>query len=378
MSNEQLTEAVSDQLRDLLATLEGFDWVGRRLQPAGIGHLVDSLRPMQAPLAESSARLAALGWPEHLAEDGARLERAGHIVLQALESFLGGGDGSATMFDGSGMLQYYRALRCRVGAFEELYPLANVLVPVGRYFLEAAARDSNLLLQRLAAGPEDPATHVGFVDVDNGRGTRGGFTLYVPEYYTAERSWPLVVALHGGSGHGADFVWSWLGEARSRGMIVLSPTAQGDTWSMFSPSLDGGAIEAMVENVSRRWSVDAERILLTGMSDGGTFSLIAGFHETSPFTHLAPMCGVLPPLSVEARERVAGLPIYLVHGTLDWMFPAEVARMANDELSRLGAAITYREIADLSHTYPREENAAIADWFGVPLDLPVEGDDEPV
>ncbi len=26
-------------------------------------------------------------------------------------------------------------------------------------------------------------------------------------------------------------------------------------------------------------------------------------------------------------------------------------------------AVVYREIADLSHTYPRDKNAAILDWF---------------
>ena len=32
-------------------------------------------------------------------------------------------------------------------------------------------------------------------------------------------------------------------------------------------------------------------------------------------------------------------------------------------LKEAGAAVVYREIADLSHTYPRDENARILDWF---------------
>ena len=28
-----------------------------------------------------------------------------------------------------------------------------------------------------------------------------------------------------------------------------------------------------------------------------------------------------------------------------------------------GAAVTFREIADLSHTFPRDETGAILDWF---------------
>ena len=61
--------------------------------------------------------------------------------------------------------------------------------------------------------------------------------------------------------------------------------------------------------------------------------------------------------------RVRGLPVHIVHGTRDWMFPPEIAQGAERTLSEAGAAVVYREIADLSHTYPRDENARILDWF---------------
>ena len=32
-----------------------------------------------------------------------------------------------------------------------------------------------------------------------------------------------------------------------------------------------------------------------------------------------------------------------------------------------GADIHFEEVADLSHTYAREQNALILDWFGCPL-----------
>ena len=37
--------------------------------------------------------------------------------------------------------------------------------------------------------------------------------------------------------------------------------------------------------------------------------------------------------------------------------------MARDALSAAGADVIYREIADLSHTYPRDENPRILDWL---------------
>jgi phospholipase/carboxylesterase len=55
--------------------------------------------------------------------------------------------------------------------------------------------------------------------------------------------------------------------------------------------------------------------------------------------------------------------VRLCHGALDWLFPVALARAARDELARAGAAIEYREVADLSHAYPREENDGILRWL---------------
>ena len=136
------------------------------------------------------------------------------------------------------------------------------------------------------------------------------------------------MALHGGSGHGRDFLWTWLVEARTRGAILLSPSSLDSTWSLMGRDLDSGNVAAMVERISQRWHVDRQKLLLTGMSDGGTFCYVSGLRPDSPFTHLAPSSASFHPLLVEgtSRERLAGLPIYLMHGVLDWMFPVDIAR----------------------------------------------------
>ena len=72
----------------------------------------------------------------------------------------------------------------------------------------------------------------------NDTSERGGYSVYVPEDYDPARAYPLVMALHGGAGHGRLFLWSWLREARGRGVILVAPTATGDTWSLMEP--DGG------------------------------------------------------------------------------------------------------------------------------------------
>jgi phospholipase/carboxylesterase len=101
------------------------------------------------------------------------------------------------------------------------------------------------------------------------------------------------------------------------------------------------------------------------MSDGGTFCYVTGLESASPFTHLAPVSATFHPLMAEMADaqRLRDLPVYLVHGQLDWMFPVEVARQTQAALSAAGADVTYRELDDLSHCYPREINPVILNWL---------------
>ena len=137
------------------------------------------------------------------------------------------------------------------------------------------------------------------------------------------------------------------------------------------PDVDAQMLRTMLDYVREHWTVDTDRILLTGLSDGATYSVLCGLQDDMPFTALAPVSGVLHPANLVNGnlQRAAGTRIYLVHGALDWMFPVATARMAHRELQRAGASIVFREIEDLSHTYPREENALILEWFDPSLRL---------
>ena len=109
----------------------------------------------------------------------------------------------------------------------------------------------------------------------------------------------------------------------------------------------------------------ATDMLLTGMSDGGTFCYVSGLEAASPFTHLAPVSATFHPLMAEMADatRLQRLPIFITHGKLDWMFPVQTARQTQAALAAAGADVTYREIDDLSHTYPREINAELLEWL---------------
>jgi phospholipase/carboxylesterase len=359
-----IAETTDALLAALLGALDRVEWVQRHLFPPRARELAAGLAPHAARLTDPLRSLEAAAWPEHLR---ALRERLALVTRQALELIA-----AFTVAAQSGEpIGLYRALRRFALLQETLYPLCPVLAPVSRWFLEPDRRTDDALVGRLrdAALREDTA-RVGVLHASDDRGDRGGLSLYVPETWDGRVPAALVVALHGGSGHGRDFLWSWVREARSRGVLLLSPTAQERTWSiMGGEDVDAPRLRGAVEEVAARYNVDRARVLLTGMSDGATYALLCGLGGATPFTHLAPACGVLHPVLLAGGGIAAarGRPIYLVHGALDWMFPVSTARMARQALEAAGARVVYREIEDLSHTYPRDENPRILDWLLAPL-----------
>jgi phospholipase/carboxylesterase len=353
-----MSEAVVDDivavLPLLLDSLEALGFVARHLNPPDFDRVMDAVGTPDQALQGVRTRLA--DWPSEFAYIQGALQTAGDAALAAFE-------GLRAVQNGNGdLVAVFRALRYAPRAQEALYPLAAKFPPVSSFFIDPALRDDAGLLARLAAPAHQ---NTGVIHDHNEAGSRGGFSLYVPEYYTPDRAWPLVMALHGGSGNGRGFLWSWLRDARSHGAILVAPTATGNTWALMGEDTDTPNLCRIVGQVRERWNIDPDRLLLTGMSDGGTFCYVTGLESASPFTHLAPVSATFHPLMAEIAdaERLRGLPIYLVHGRLDWMFPVQVARQAQQLLSAAGADVIYREIDDLSHCYPREINPAILNWL---------------
>ena len=343
-------------LPPLLQSLEALGFVARFLHPP---HFLSVMETVGAPdEALRAARPRLDDWPERLADVRAALQAASDETLAAFDGLRGAAEKA------DGLRAVFRALGHVPRAQEALYPLAANLPPVNRFFLGPGARDDAGLQARLAHA--DPRDDTGVRHVDNAPGSRGGYSLYVPEYYSPDAAWPLVVALHGGSGNGRGFLWSWLRDARARGAILVAPTAIGPTWALTGPDADTPNLARILGEVRSGWNIDPARILLTGMSDGGTFSYVSGLEAGSPFTHLAPVSAAFHPVLAQMADpdRIRGLPIHIAHGALDWMFPVDLAREARDALSAAGAQVTYRELDDLSHTYPREINPAILDWLG--------------
>ncbi len=368
----ELTDAYEDALSRIgsatLSALSAMETVQRHLHPPDIGHLKQRCQPIKEHLDAAIGEFAKVEAPQGLEGLHDRLSEAASLGGRAFELFL------EDVPPDQAIPRVLQSMHKNCQALEVLYSL-NALPPISKFFLESPFHDR---LENLSREPAD-GVQVGLMHSEGSEQpeARGGFSLYVPESYDGSRELPLVVALHGGSGSGRTFVWTWLREARGRQFILLSPTSRGPTWSMIGPDIDDESLRAMIEFVAEQWRVDRKRILLTGLSDGATYCLLCGLKENSPYTALCAVSGVFHPANASNGnlERAAGKRVYIAHGSRDWMFPVETARMTRDTLQGAGADVTFREIEDLSHTYPREENDRILSWFDPSLALPPEDDE---
>jgi phospholipase/carboxylesterase len=363
--NAPFARALGEAGAAILRSLQGLELAFRHLHPPEIPRLREVAGRLLAGLEPALPAFRDLAPPPGAEPVQERLVAGGERVAAALEGFLAEDSGGGPV---AGVLS---AMRLHAHAQETLYPLSTVLPPVARFFAEPAwhARLETLEPRDVAEGEPSVGMHRAAAP-DGAEHER--FTLYVPEWLEPGIPRPLIVALHGGAGSGREFLWTWLREARSRGCLLLAPSSRGSTWSLQAPALDAAQLRAMVEYTCEHWSVDPEHVLLTGLSDGATFTLLAGLSEGAPYTHLAPVSGVLHPLhfALGNPARASGKPIYLVHGALDWMFPVTLARAARDSLHEAGAQVVYREIENLSHAYPREENDRILRWLDPALAPP--------
>jgi phospholipase/carboxylesterase len=235
--------------------------------------------------------------------------------------------------------------------------------PISRFFLDPPMRDDTDLHTRLIRQPPPPNT--GVIHIGDDPEARETVWMYVPESCDPATPAPVAFVLHGGSGRGRAFLWSWLRAARSLGVILVAPTAIGQTWAIQGSDPDTPHLAAILDIVRETWSIDPARILLSGMSDGGTFTYTSGLASDSPFTHLAPVAAAFHPMlaAMADGERMKGLPLHIMHGVRDWMFPVQMAEEAARHFTARGAAVAFQRIDDLSHAYGADLSSMILDWL---------------
>src|SRR5262245_52720688 len=207
-------------------------------------------------------------------------------------------------------------------------------------------------------------------------GSEYRYVVYVPREFSKSRSWPVIVALHGGGDYGNDGIKQTAGGlARAIRLnperfpaIVLFPQAHADDTPGWQ--LEGGkAALAALDGAIKEFRGDSKRIYLTGLSAGGNGSwfllsryperfaaavIVSGF--VSQFT--GKTSGVnYPSLASESRtepfsviaKRISSIPIWIFHGDADQNVSVDESRKIFAALKSIGADVQYTELPGVPH-----------------------------
>jgi phospholipase/carboxylesterase len=355
-ADERYTQRIRRVEEKLLHFLRMLETVQEGIQPTRLAESQVRLREAVGDLFTTlPAELATLSPPESLKDFHEKLSEALTCCADAYALFLsrGGSDFPQAFLNSRQALCQGQYL---------LYEIRAQLPLLQQYWVLPTALPTLATLETKIPGVEVP---VGFSH-EQRTNTHAEYSLYVPEYYTPQRTWPLIICLHGGYGRGDDFIWSWLRPAKSKGYLLLSPKSVGPTWSALNPPIDTRSILAMLEEVCTTYAVDRQRIYLTGLSDGGIFTYVLGLGNAHLFAGITPVAGELHAMVDPLLRRGQGkeVPIFIVHGAQDHIFPVAFTRQSYKLLEKLGYKVTYHELPDWGHTYTYHINETIVlPWF---------------
>ena len=173
---------------------------------------------------------------------------------------------------------------------------------------------------------------------------------------------PLILALHWAGGNEDYKVFSdCLIEPAFQELdaYIIVPDAEQQIW--YTEHNQQKILELM-EAAITLWNVDKNKILVTGYSNGGNGSWYYAEHHANLFSAAIPMA---------SAYKVSGaikLPIYLIHGEKDDLFPVSTTLDFAKETEAAGTDITIKTNERLSHfeacAYAEDLKAGVDWWVG--------------
>lgn len=184
----------------------------------------------------------------------------------------------------------------------------------------------------MAHAAQDPARQTLTHD-----GVSRSYVVRLPEQpLKAGQRLPLVLVLHGGGGNAenTERMTGFTEKGRKEGFIVVYPEGTGHlknvllTWNAVhccGPAMktkvdDAGFIRALIDDLARRYPVDAKRIYATGMSNGGMMTHQLGIELADRLAAIAPVVGTL---FGDEKKPSQAVPALMINGALDRNVPPE-------------------------------------------------------
>jgi hypothetical protein len=142
------------------------------------------------------------------------------------------------------------------------------------------------------------------------------YQLQLPEDYTHNRTYPLLMVLHNSDEKPQAILERWSEQAKLNGYLLVAPEWGGGFRGNYNFGADDHAVVTEVlRDVQRRFNVDSDRIFLSGYGEGGQMAFDVGLSHPDLFAGVVPM-GAAPKLfSIKYAQNSMHLPFYVVAGT---------------------------------------------------------------
>jgi predicted peptidase len=175
--------------------------------------------------------------------------------------------------------------------------------------------------------------------------------------------WPLVIFLHGSGERGDD-----LEQVKANGPSKHAAAGRDFPFVLVAPQLperrrwDTDALEALRADLVARLPIDADRVLMTGLSLGGHGTWEYATDYPDRLAAIAPVCGLGP---VKRAAVIAKLPIWAFHGALDDQVPIAGDRAMVEAVRAAGGKVKFTVYPDVGHDAwdPAYDDPALYDWL---------------
>jgi len=212
--------------------------------------------------------------------------------------------------------------------------LASTLLPLGHAAAAAPAQQSGEQAQRFSA-----VVH---------KRVRLRYLIWTPrQAVRPAKGWPLLFFLHGSGERGDD-----LSRVKAHGPPKYAAAGADHPFVLVAPQVpeglawDSDALEALRAHLVRRLPVDANRVLMTGLSMGGIGTWNYAVDYPDRLAGIAPVSGTG---DSDRAARVAQLPIWAFHGARDDAVPIAGEQEMVDAVRAAGGNVRFTVYPDIGH-----------------------------
>ena len=158
-------------------------------------------------------------------------------------------------------------------------------------------------------------------------GITRNYRLYIPAIYKPAKAVPLIFNLHGLGSNAMqqEYYGDFRPIADTADFILCHPNgtvgSSGQGWNNFGAVGQGvddvGFISALIDTISKKYSIDAQRVFSTGMSNGGFMTYDLACYLNRRFAAVASVTGSMIASHLSACNAQHPTPVMEIHGTAD-------------------------------------------------------------